>query len=83
MVGTLTGSAAINAATVTAALLNGTAAAGDANAQVNAGDIFTVNGKTITFAAGDAPGVNGSTSTAPAGFTQVDAMLPHHHRQRL
>ena len=45
----------------------------DANAQVNAGDIITVNGKTITFAAGDAPGVNGSTNTAPAGFTQLAA----------
>ena len=30
---------------------------------------MTVNGKTITFAAGDAPGVNSSTNTAPAGFT--------------
>ena len=72
-VGTLTGSAAINAATVKASLLNGTAAPQDANAQVNAGDIITVNGKTITFAAGDAPGVNGSTNTAPAGFTHLNA----------
>ena len=37
------------------ALLNGTATAGDANALINAGDVITVNGKTITFAAGDAP----------------------------
>jgi flagellin len=72
-VGTLTGSAAINASTVKASLLNGTAAPQDANAQVNAGDIITVNGKTITFAAGDAPGVNGSTNTAPAGFTHLNA----------
>ncbi|MEH2518865.1 flagellin [Bradyrhizobium sp. AZCC 1610] len=72
-VGTLTGSAAINGATVKASLLNGTAAPQDANAQVNAGDIITVNGKTITFAAGDAPGVNGSTNTAPAGFTHLNA----------
>src|SRR4249920_935218 len=55
-IGTLTGGV-INAATVPASLLNGVAP-GDANALVNAGDIITVNGKTITFAAGDAPGVN-------------------------
>src|SRR6266850_646413 len=72
-VGTLTGSAAINAATTKASLLNGTVTAGDANALVNAGDTFTVNGKTITFAAGDAPGVNSSTNTAPAGFTHLNA----------
>ena len=70
--GTLTGTA-INAATAAASLLNGTATAGDANALVNAGDVITVNGKTITFAAGDAPGVNSSTNVAPAGFTQVAA----------
>ncbi len=70
-VGTLTGSAAINAATTKASLLNGTANAGRRQRLVNAGDTFTVNGKTITFAAGDAPGVNGSTTTAPAGFTQL------------
>ncbi len=40
-------------------------APGDANALVNAGDSFTVNGKTITFTAGDAP------ATAPSGFTKV------------
>ena len=72
-VGTLTGSAAVNAATVKASLLNGTATAGDANALINAGDVITVNGKTITFAAGDAPGVNSSTNTAPAGFTHLNA----------
>src|SRR6187551_1104084 len=71
-VGTLTGSAAINAATTKASALNGTAVAGDANALINAGDVITVNSKTITFAAGDAPGVNGSTNTAPAGFEQLD-----------
>jgi flagellin-like hook-associated protein FlgL len=71
-IGTLTGTA-INAATTAASALNGSAVAGDANALVNPGDTFTVNGKTITFAAGDAPGVNGSTATAPAGFTQVGA----------
>jgi flagellin-like hook-associated protein FlgL len=71
-IGTLTGTA-INAATTAASALNGTAVAGDANALVNAGDTFTVDGKTITFAAGDAPGVNGSTNTAPTGFTQVGA----------
>src|SRR5262249_10717613 len=57
-IGPLTGSAAINAATTKASLLNGTATTGDANALINAGDVITVNGKTITFAAGDAPGVN-------------------------
>jgi flagellin-like hook-associated protein FlgL len=72
-VGTLTGSAAVNAATTKASLLNGTATAGDANALINAGDVITVNGKTITFAAGDAPGVNSSTNTAPAGFTHLNA----------
>src|SRR6267142_5376650 len=70
-VGTLTGSAAVNAATTKASLLNGTVTAGDANALINAGETFNVNGKTITFAAGDAPGVNSSTNTAPAGFTQL------------
>src|SRR4051812_10588421 len=64
VVGTLTGTA-INAATTSASLLNGTVTAGDANALVNAGDTFTVDGKTITFAAGDAPGVNSSTNVAP------------------
>ncbi|GLR91510.1 DUF1522 domain-containing protein [Bradyrhizobium iriomotense] len=54
----------INAATTAAKLLNG-AAAGDANAGVVAGDTLTVNGKTITFAAGDQP------TTTPAGLTQV------------
>src|ERR1700745_3449275 len=58
-VATVTGTA-INAATTAAKLLNG-AAAGDANAGVVAGDTFTVDGKTITFAAGDAP------TTAPTG----------------
>jgi flagellin-like hook-associated protein FlgL len=65
--GTLTGGV-IAAATTAASALNGTAVAGDANALVNAGDTFTVNGKTITFAAGAAPG------TAPTGFTQVTAI---------
>ena len=64
--GTLTGTA-INAATTAASALNGTAVAGDANALVNAGDTFTVNGKTVTFAAGDVP------ASAPSGFTQVAA----------
>ncbi|MGY4287423.1 flagellin [Bradyrhizobium sp. LM2.7] len=63
-VATYTGTA-INAATTAASLLNGTAAVSDANAGVVAGDTFTVNGKTITFASGDAP------STAPTGFTKV------------
>ncbi|GLR91512.1 DUF1522 domain-containing protein [Bradyrhizobium iriomotense] len=54
----------INAATTAAKLLNG-AAAGDANAGVVAGDTLTVNGKTITFAAGDQP------TTTPTGLTQV------------
>jgi flagellin len=72
-IGTLTGSAAINAATTKASLLNGTATTGDANALINAGDVITVNGKTVTFAAGDAPGVNSSTNVAPSGFTQVAA----------
>jgi len=66
--GTKTGTV-INAATTAASLLNGTVTAGDANALVNAGDSFTVNGKTITFAAGDAP------TTAPTGFTQVAASV--------
>ncbi|MDE5440611.1 DUF1522 domain-containing protein [Bradyrhizobium sp. CSA207] len=65
-VATYTGTA-INAATTAASLLNGTAAVSDANAGVVAGDTFTVNGKTITFASGDAPG------TAPTGFTKVAA----------
>src|SRR5690349_4829240 len=56
----------INAATTAAKLLNG-AAAGDANAGVAAGDTLTVNGKTVTFVAGDAP------ATAPTGLTQVAA----------
>ncbi|MEY9878526.1 DUF1522 domain-containing protein [Bradyrhizobium sp. USDA 329] len=64
--GTNTGTV-INAATTGASLLNGTASAGDANAGVAAGDTLTVNGKTITFAAGDAP------TTAPTGQTQVAA----------
>jgi flagellin len=72
VVGTLTGGV-INAATTSGSLLNGSVTPGDANGLVNAGDTFTVNGKTITFAAGDAPGVNSSTNTAPAGFTQVAA----------
>jgi len=57
----------INAATTGASLLNGTASAGDANAGVVAGDTLTVNGKTVTFAAGDAP------TTAPTGQTRVAA----------
>ncbi|WGR74022.1 DUF1522 domain-containing protein [Bradyrhizobium sp. ISRA426] len=65
-IATVTGTA-INAATTAAKLLNG-AAAGDANAGVVAGDTLTVDGKTITFAAGDAPG------TAPTGYTQVAAI---------
>jgi flagellin len=64
--GTLTGTV-INAATTGASLLNGTATAGDANALVAAGDTFTVNGKTITFAAGDKP------ASAPAGLTEIAA----------
>ncbi len=64
-VATYTGTA-INAATTAAKLLNGVAA-GDANAGVSAGDTFTVDGKTITFASGDAP------TTAPTGYTQVAA----------
>ncbi|MCK1596198.1 DUF1522 domain-containing protein [Bradyrhizobium sp. 159] len=64
--GTNTGTV-INAATTGASLLNGTATAGDANAGVAAGDTFTVNGKTITFAAGDVP------TTAPTGQTRVAA----------
>ncbi|MGY4503458.1 flagellin [Bradyrhizobium sp. GM24.11] len=64
--GTDTGTV-INAATTGASLLNGTATAGDANAGVAAGDTFTVNGKTITFASGDAP------TTAPTGQTKVAA----------
>jgi len=65
-VATVTGTA-INAATTAAKLLNG-AGAGDANAGVVAGDTFTVDGKTITFASGDAP------TTAPTGYTQVTAI---------
>jgi len=64
--GTNTGTV-INAATTGASLLNGTASAGDANAGVLAGDTLTVNGKTVTFAAGDAP------TTAPTGLTRVAA----------
>jgi hypothetical protein len=56
----------INAATTAAKLLNG-AAAGDANAGVVAGDTLTINGKTVTFAAGDVP------TTIPTGLTQVAA----------
>jgi flagellin-like hook-associated protein FlgL len=65
VVGTDTGTV-INAATTAAKLLNG-AAAGDANAGVAAGDTLTVNGKTVTFVAGDQP------ATVPAGLTQVAA----------
>ncbi|QDP20965.1 DUF1522 domain-containing protein [Bradyrhizobium cosmicum] len=57
----------INAATTATSLLNGTATAGDANAGIAAGDTLTVNGKTVTFAAGDQP------ATAPTGLTQVAA----------
>jgi flagellin len=57
----------INAATDADSLLNGTAAVSDANAGIVAGDTLTVNGKTVTFAAGDAP------TTAPTGQTQVAA----------
>jgi flagellin len=64
--GVLTG--ATLTGTTAASLLNGTAAAGDLNAGVAAGDSFTVNGKTVTFAAGDAPG------TAPTGFSQIAAV---------
>jgi flagellin len=64
--GTLTGTV-INAATTGASLLNGTVTPGDANALVAAGDSFTVNGKTITFAAGDRP------ASAPAGLTEIAA----------
>jgi flagellin-like hook-associated protein FlgL len=65
VVGTDTGTV-INAATTAAKLLNG-AAAGDANAGVAAGDTLTVNGKTVTFVAGDQP------ATVPTGLTQVAA----------
>src|SRR4051812_11279466 len=65
VVGTDTGTV-INAATTAAKLLNG-AAAGDANAGVAAGDTLPVNGKTVTFVAGDQP------ATVPAGLTQVAA----------
>ncbi|SDJ76835.1 Flagellin FlgL [Bradyrhizobium sp. Rc2d] len=64
--GTDTGTV-INAATTGASLLNGTATAGDANAGVAAGDTLTVNGKTVTFAAGDVP------TTTPTGLTRVAA----------
>jgi flagellin len=57
----------INAATTNNSLLNG-AAASDAQAGVVAGDTLTVDGKTITFASGDAP------TTAPTGYTQVAAV---------
>ena len=67
VIGTLTGGV-VAALTTAASALNGSAVAGDANALVNAGDTFTVNGKTVTFAAGDAP------ATAPTGFEQVDAV---------
>ncbi|MEH2531011.1 flagellin [Bradyrhizobium sp. AZCC 1588] len=62
---TYTGTA-IDGATTAASLLNG-AAVSDAQAGVVAGDTLTVDGKTITFAAGDAP------LTAPTGYTQVTA----------
>ena len=65
--GTDTGTV-INAATTATKLLNG-AAAGDANAGVAAGDTLTVNGKTVTFAAGDQP------TTVPTGLTQVAASV--------
>ena len=65
--GTDTGTV-INASTTAAKLLNG-AAAGDANAGVAAGDTLTVNGKTVTFAAGDQP------TTVPTGLTQVAASV--------
>jgi hypothetical protein len=55
----------INAATVGASLLNGTASTADANAGIVAGDTLTVNGKTITFASGDKP------ASAPTGLTEV------------
>jgi flagellin len=58
-------SSVINAATTATSLLDGSATAGDTNALVNAGDTFTVDGKTVTFAAGDAP------AAAPAGYTQL------------
>jgi flagellin len=64
--GVLTG--ATLTSTTAASLLNGVATAGDVNAGVAAGDSFTVNGKTVTFAAGDAP------TTAPTGFTQLAAV---------
>src|ERR1035438_3505071 len=54
--------------TTAASLLNGSVTAGDLNAGVVAGDSFTVNGHTITFAAGDTP------ATAPTGFTQIAAV---------
>jgi flagellin-like hook-associated protein FlgL len=66
VVGVLTG--ATLTSTTANSLLNGSTTAGDLNAGVAAGDSFTVNGKTVTFAAGDAPG------TAPTGFTQVAAV---------
>ncbi|MEH2521907.1 flagellin [Bradyrhizobium sp. AZCC 1610] len=68
VVGTLTGSVTIHASSTKDSLLNGTATAGDANALINAGETLTVNGKTITFAAGVAP------ATEPAGFTQLDTL---------
>jgi flagellin len=54
--------------TTAASLLNGSVTAGDLNAGVVAGDSFTVNGHTITFAAGDTP------ATPPTGFTQIAAL---------
>jgi flagellin len=65
----LVGTAAVAVATSKASLLNGAVPADSANAQVNAGDTITVNGKTITFAAGDAP------ATAPTGMTKVAAIV--------
>uniref|UniRef100_UPI000ABA8935 DUF1522 domain-containing protein n=1 Tax=Bradyrhizobium sp. CCH5-F6 TaxID=1768753 RepID=UPI000ABA8935 len=62
--GAYTGSV-ISGVTTAAKRLNGFAPAGDANAGVVAGDTLTVNGKTVTFVAGDAP------ATAPTGLTQV------------
>jgi flagellin len=55
----------INAATVAGSALIGTTTAGDVGATIVAGDTITVNGKTITFAAGDA------ATAAPTGQTRV------------
>jgi hypothetical protein len=57
--------AVINAATTAGSALIGTTTAGDVGATIVAGDTITVNGKTITFAAGDA-----ATAT-PTGQTRV------------